>query len=60
MKEGAPFGIKHHKAKVPFEKIEQARKEWSERLTMQRLADKYGVPLNTMSNWIHYNSRVDS
>lgn len=57
---GAPSGIKNGMARVPFEQVEEARKEWAERLTMQKLCDKYGVSVNTMSGWLQYNSRVES
>jgi len=52
--------MRNGNAKVSFEKIEAARKEWAERLTMPKLCEKYGVSVNTMKGWIQYNSRVES
>jgi len=60
MKSGAPSGMRNGNAKVSFEKIEAARKEWADRLTMPKLCEKYGVSVNTMKGWIQYNSRVES
>jgi len=60
MKSGAPSGTRNGMATVPFETIEAARKEWAERMTMKKMAAKYGVSVNTLSNWLKYNSRVES
>jgi len=60
MKSGAPSGMRNGNATVPFEKIEALRKEWKERPTMQEIADREGISLNTLKGWIQYNSRVES
>jgi len=59
-KGGAQKGIKNGNAKVPFEQVEQAREEWENRITLQKLAIKYGVPVNTIKTWLQYNTRVES
>lgn len=46
-------------ATIPFETVEQIRKEWSERTTMKSLSAKYGVPVETIKSWIYYDSRVN-
>ena len=52
--------MRNGNATVPFEKIEALRKEWKERPTMQEIADREGISLNTLKGWIQYNSRVES
>lgn len=60
MKSGGQCGIRNGMATHTFEQIQQARREWENRITVQKLADKYGVPINTMRNWLRYNSRIDA
>jgi DNA-binding transcriptional regulator YiaG len=60
MKSGAPSGIRNGNATVSFKKIEALRKEWRDRPTMQKMAAREGVSVNTLKGWIQYNSRVES
>tara|TARA_R110000868_G_scaffold207972_5_gene457116 strand:+ start:1991 stop:2212 length:222 start_codon:yes stop_codon:yes gene_type:complete len=63
---GAPSGTRNGMATVSFEKVEAIRSEWEnreeskDRLTRSSLAAREGVSLNTLKNWLQYNSRVES
>lgn len=63
-KKGAPHGIAHGRATIPFSVVEAAR-DWHEnglrpRHIQSKIEEKFGhkVSINTLSAWLYYNTRI--
>ena len=57
---GAPHGIRHGKATVPFSEVERCRDLHESGLNVHQIADKTGYPSNTVRDWIYYRTRCYS
>ena len=55
----APMGIRHGKATVPFSVVEQCRYLRKRKgYTVRMLSKKFGVPADTVNDWVFYRSRI--
>jgi hypothetical protein len=54
---GAPYGIAHGKATVPFETVEAVRTAHENGDKPAVLAKRYGLSVNTINDWVHFRTR---
>lgn len=63
-KTGAPFGIDHGRATVPFSVVEAARDWHEDGLKPLAIRDRierdlgHKVAMNTLYAWLYYNTRI--
>ena len=50
----------HHKAKVPGEVVERIRAQFEAGKSYRKLASEYGIPENTVKDWVFYRTRINA
>lgn len=50
----------HHKAKVPGEVVERIRAQFEAGKSYRKLAAQYGIPENTVKDWVFYRTRINA
>lgn len=54
---GAPHGIRHGKATVPFPEVEKCRDLHESGLNVRDIANKTGYKIDTVRDWVYYRTR---